>query len=140
MEGWKSNQLLYLLPSQDYIFYLEPDKLESGKGKCSYDPKVDTVSALISESCGSLEPVLPAPGRGNMQDGTAAPTSSRVPAPPPLPASAGQAPGPAEEGIMVTDQCQPPELCGMVTGSGSWLPGGYWPGLGLAIEEGGWVG
>lgn len=34
---------------QDYIFYLEPEKLESGKGKCSYDPKVDTVSALISE-------------------------------------------------------------------------------------------
>uniref|UniRef100_A0A8D2NLW4 Semaphorin 3F n=1 Tax=Zonotrichia albicollis TaxID=44394 RepID=A0A8D2NLW4_ZONAL len=35
--------------SKDYIFYLEPDKLESGKGKCSYDPKVDTVSALINE-------------------------------------------------------------------------------------------
>ncbi|XP_062466602.1 semaphorin-3F-like isoform X2 [Pezoporus occidentalis] len=35
--------------AQDYIFYLEPDKLESGKGKCSYDPKVDTVSALINE-------------------------------------------------------------------------------------------
>lgn len=36
-------------PLQDYIFYLEPERLESGKGKCSYDPKVDTVSALISE-------------------------------------------------------------------------------------------
>uniref|UniRef100_A0A663MER4 Semaphorin-3F-like n=2 Tax=Athene cunicularia TaxID=194338 RepID=A0A663MER4_ATHCN len=35
--------------AQDYIFYLEPDRLESGKGKCSYDPKVDTVSALINE-------------------------------------------------------------------------------------------
>uniref|UniRef100_A0A8B9P4V6 Semaphorin 3F n=1 Tax=Apteryx owenii TaxID=8824 RepID=A0A8B9P4V6_APTOW len=35
--------------AQDYIFYLESDKLESGKGKCSYDPKVDTVSALINE-------------------------------------------------------------------------------------------
>ncbi|XP_039189705.1 semaphorin-3F isoform X2 [Crotalus tigris] len=35
--------------AQDYIFYLEPEKLESGKGKCSYDPKVDTVSALINE-------------------------------------------------------------------------------------------
>ncbi|KAK9406345.1 semaphorin-3F [Crotalus adamanteus] len=34
---------------KDYIFYLEPEKLESGKGKCSYDPKVDTVSALINE-------------------------------------------------------------------------------------------
>uniref|UniRef100_A0A452GPY8 Sema domain-containing protein n=1 Tax=Gopherus agassizii TaxID=38772 RepID=A0A452GPY8_9SAUR len=35
--------------AQDYIFYLEPEKLESGKGKCSYDPKVDSVSALINE-------------------------------------------------------------------------------------------
>ncbi|XP_030425734.1 semaphorin-3F-like isoform X1 [Gopherus evgoodei] len=34
---------------KDYIFYLEPEKLESGKGKCSYDPKVDSVSALINE-------------------------------------------------------------------------------------------
>ncbi|XP_074054101.1 semaphorin-3F isoform X1 [Macrotis lagotis] len=34
---------------QDYIFYLEPEKLESGKGKCPYDPKVDSVSALINE-------------------------------------------------------------------------------------------
>ncbi|XP_062826175.1 semaphorin-3F isoform X1 [Anolis carolinensis] len=34
---------------KDYIFYLEPERLESGKGKCSYDPKVDTVSALINE-------------------------------------------------------------------------------------------
>lgn len=39
---------------QDYIFYLEPEKLESGKGKCSYDPKVDTVSALISEFLGCI--------------------------------------------------------------------------------------
>lgn len=34
---------------QDYIFYLEPERLESGKGKCPYDPKLDTASALISE-------------------------------------------------------------------------------------------
>ncbi|XP_038628306.1 semaphorin-3F isoform X2 [Tachyglossus aculeatus] len=34
---------------KDYIFYLEPEKLESGKGKCPYDPKVDSVSALINE-------------------------------------------------------------------------------------------
>lgn len=54
---------------QDYIFYLEPDKLESGKGKCSYDPKVDTVSALISESCNSLGPALLALGGGNRQAG-----------------------------------------------------------------------
>lgn len=66
-ESLTSCSICFLL--QDYIFYLEPDKLESGKGKCSYDPKVDTVSALISESCGSLEPVLPALGRGNMQAG-----------------------------------------------------------------------
>ncbi|XP_004715293.1 semaphorin-3F [Echinops telfairi] len=36
-------------PRQDYIFYLEPERLESGKGKCPYDPKLDTTSALISE-------------------------------------------------------------------------------------------
>uniref|UniRef100_A0A8C0D7T1 Semaphorin 3F n=1 Tax=Balaenoptera musculus TaxID=9771 RepID=A0A8C0D7T1_BALMU len=36
-------------PRQDYIFYLEPEKLESGKGKCPYDPKLDTASALINE-------------------------------------------------------------------------------------------
>ncbi|XP_078517378.1 semaphorin-3F isoform X1 [Lissotriton helveticus] len=34
---------------KEYIFYLEPDRLESGKGKCSYDPKLDSVSALIHE-------------------------------------------------------------------------------------------
>lgn len=45
------------LPSalQDYIFYLEPERLESGKGKCPYDPKLDTASALISEC---LHPTL----------------------------------------------------------------------------------
>lgn len=45
------------LPSalQDYIFYLEPERLESGKGKCPYDPKLDTASALISEC---LYPIL----------------------------------------------------------------------------------
>lgn len=66
-ESLTSCPICFLL--QDYVFYLEPDKLESGKGKCSYDPKVDTVSALISESCGSLVPVLPVLGRGNMQVG-----------------------------------------------------------------------
>lgn len=40
---------------QDYIFYLEPERLESGKGKCPYDPKLDTASALISEC---LYPIL----------------------------------------------------------------------------------
>lgn len=68
-QGWRGHGLTgspvcFLL--QDYIFYLEPDKLESGKGKCSYDPKVDTVSALISKSCSSLGLALPVLGGGNM--------------------------------------------------------------------------
>lgn len=69
-QGWRGERLTSFsicFPLQDYIFYLEPDKLESGKGKCSYDPKVDTVSALISESCSSPGLALPALGRGNMQ-------------------------------------------------------------------------
>jgi len=71
-ESLTSSSICFLL--QDYIFYLEPDKLESGKGKCSYDPKVDTVSALISESCSSPGPALPVLGGGNMwQGGTTAP-------------------------------------------------------------------
>uniref|UniRef100_A0A4W3JXT8 Sema domain, immunoglobulin domain (Ig), short basic domain, secreted, (semaphorin) 3Fa n=1 Tax=Callorhinchus milii TaxID=7868 RepID=A0A4W3JXT8_CALMI len=32
----------------DYIFHLEPGKVESGKGKCSYDPKLNSVSSLIN--------------------------------------------------------------------------------------------
>ncbi|XP_029455501.1 semaphorin-3F isoform X1 [Rhinatrema bivittatum] len=36
-----------LTDHKEHIFHLEPDKLESGKGKCSYDPKLDSVSALI---------------------------------------------------------------------------------------------
>lgn len=139
--GWRgesvtSSSVCFLL--QDYIFYLEPDKLESGKGKCSYDPKVDTVSALISESCGSPGPVLPVLSRGNVQarwDRMAAP--SIFPRCPNIPKESGShachpaaggwapgmpsawAPGPAEMGVLVTDQCQPPELSGMATGSGS---------------------
>ncbi|KAM4021859.1 semaphorin-3F isoform 3-T4 [Anomaloglossus baeobatrachus] len=35
--------------AQDYVFYLDPDRVESGKGKCAYDPKLDSVSALINE-------------------------------------------------------------------------------------------
>ncbi|KAF3855835.1 hypothetical protein F7725_016558 [Dissostichus mawsoni] len=34
---------------KEEIFHLEPGKVESGKGKCSYDPNVNSVSALISE-------------------------------------------------------------------------------------------
>ncbi|XP_075688091.1 semaphorin-3F isoform X4 [Rhinoderma darwinii] len=35
--------------AQDYVFYLDPDRVESGKGKCAYDPKLDSVSALVNE-------------------------------------------------------------------------------------------
>lgn len=38
-----------IFPFQEEIFHLEPGKVESGKGKCSYDPKLNSVSALISE-------------------------------------------------------------------------------------------
>lgn len=34
---------------QEYIFRLEPGNEDSGKGKCPYDPKLNSVSALISE-------------------------------------------------------------------------------------------
>ncbi|XP_065135904.1 sema domain, immunoglobulin domain (Ig), short basic domain, secreted, (semaphorin) 3Fa isoform X1 [Paramisgurnus dabryanus] len=33
---------------QEYIFRLEPGKVDSGKGKCPYDPKLNSVSALIN--------------------------------------------------------------------------------------------
>uniref|UniRef100_A0A8C9WII2 Semaphorin 3F n=1 Tax=Scleropages formosus TaxID=113540 RepID=A0A8C9WII2_SCLFO len=35
---------------KEYIFHLEPGKVDSGKGKCSYDPKLNSVSALINPS------------------------------------------------------------------------------------------
>uniref|UniRef100_A0A3B3E0K3 Sema domain, immunoglobulin domain (Ig), short basic domain, secreted, (semaphorin) 3Fb n=1 Tax=Oryzias melastigma TaxID=30732 RepID=A0A3B3E0K3_ORYME len=34
--------------TQEEIFHLEPGTVESGKGKCSYDPKLNSVSALIN--------------------------------------------------------------------------------------------
>ncbi|XP_069792653.1 semaphorin-3F-like isoform X2 [Narcine bancroftii] len=34
--------------AEDYIFHLEPGKVESGKGKCAYDPKLSSVSSLIN--------------------------------------------------------------------------------------------
>lgn len=34
---------------QEYIFRLEPGKVDSGKGKCPFDPKLNSVSALISK-------------------------------------------------------------------------------------------
>uniref|UniRef100_A0A3P9JEE9 Semaphorin-3F n=1 Tax=Oryzias latipes TaxID=8090 RepID=A0A3P9JEE9_ORYLA len=33
---------------KEEIFHLEPGTVESGKGKCSYDPKLNSVSALIN--------------------------------------------------------------------------------------------
>ncbi|KAI4887127.1 hypothetical protein NFI96_019029 [Prochilodus magdalenae] len=33
---------------QEYIFHLEPGREDSGKGKCPYDPKLNSVSALIN--------------------------------------------------------------------------------------------
>uniref|UniRef100_A0A8C9TH51 Sema domain, immunoglobulin domain (Ig), short basic domain, secreted, (semaphorin) 3Fa n=1 Tax=Scleropages formosus TaxID=113540 RepID=A0A8C9TH51_SCLFO len=33
---------------EEYIFRLEPETLDSGKGKCPYDPKLNSVSALIN--------------------------------------------------------------------------------------------
>uniref|UniRef100_A0A1A7Z4P9 Semaphorin 3fb n=2 Tax=Iconisemion striatum TaxID=60296 RepID=A0A1A7Z4P9_9TELE len=33
---------------KEEIFHLEPGRVESGKGKCSYDPKLNSVSALIN--------------------------------------------------------------------------------------------
>jgi len=32
------------------VFHLEPGREDSGKGKCPYDPKLNSVSALISKS------------------------------------------------------------------------------------------
>uniref|UniRef100_A0A6Q2YHE6 Sema domain, immunoglobulin domain (Ig), short basic domain, secreted, (semaphorin) 3Fa n=1 Tax=Esox lucius TaxID=8010 RepID=A0A6Q2YHE6_ESOLU len=34
--------------SQEYTFRLDPGKVDSGKGKCPYDPKLNSVSALIN--------------------------------------------------------------------------------------------
>lgn len=39
----------FLILWQEYIFRLEPGNEDSGKGKCPYDPKLNSVSALISE-------------------------------------------------------------------------------------------
>uniref|UniRef100_A0AAR2JWI6 Semaphorin-3C n=1 Tax=Pygocentrus nattereri TaxID=42514 RepID=A0AAR2JWI6_PYGNA len=33
---------------QEYVFHLEPGREDSGKGKCPYDPKLNSVSALIN--------------------------------------------------------------------------------------------
>lgn len=166
--GWRgesviSSSVCFLL--QDYIFYLEPDKLESGKGKCSYDPKVDTVSALISESCSSLGPALPALGRGNTQArwdncSQSLPVLPKypqgvglLPLPPlPAPAAGGQAPrmpspwapGPAEVGSWLQTSANLPSslqwpqavALGCLVATG-WGWGWMEP---RAVGEGGWTG
>lgn len=40
---------LHVFPFQEYIFRLEPGKVDSGKGKCPFDPKLNSVSTLISK-------------------------------------------------------------------------------------------
>ncbi|TRY84738.1 hypothetical protein DNTS_027429 [Danionella cerebrum] len=39
---------LHALRLSEYVFHLEPGKEDSGKGKCPYDPKLNSVSALIN--------------------------------------------------------------------------------------------
>uniref|UniRef100_A0A673IX73 Semaphorin-3F-like n=1 Tax=Sinocyclocheilus rhinocerous TaxID=307959 RepID=A0A673IX73_9TELE len=46
-ESGRSN-LCFQFSFQEYIFHLEPGKEDSGKGKCPYDPKLNSVSALIN--------------------------------------------------------------------------------------------
>lgn len=48
-QRWIYCRLHVIFPFQEEIFHLEPGRVESGKGKCSYDPKLNSVSALISE-------------------------------------------------------------------------------------------
>lgn len=44
------SNLCFQFSFQEYVFHLEPGKEDSGKGKCPYDPKLNSVSALISKS------------------------------------------------------------------------------------------
>uniref|UniRef100_A0A673IT90 Semaphorin-3F-like n=1 Tax=Sinocyclocheilus rhinocerous TaxID=307959 RepID=A0A673IT90_9TELE len=44
----KRSNLCFQFSFQEYIFHLEPGKEDSGKGKCPYDPKLNSVSALIN--------------------------------------------------------------------------------------------
>lgn len=44
-------------PFQEYIFRLEPGKVDSGKGKCPFDPKLNSVSALISKDLSHTWPL-----------------------------------------------------------------------------------
>ncbi len=42
---------MHSLPLQDYLFRLVPGYVDSGKGKCSYDPKQENIAVLISKTC-----------------------------------------------------------------------------------------
>lgn len=42
---------MHTLPPQDYLFRLVPGYVDSGKGKCSYDPKQENIATLISKIC-----------------------------------------------------------------------------------------
>lgn len=42
---------MHVLPLQDYLFRLVPGYVDSGKGKCSYDPKQENIAVLISKTC-----------------------------------------------------------------------------------------
>ncbi|XP_067084326.1 semaphorin-3F isoform X2 [Osmerus mordax] len=44
----ESHAVSETLGLKEYIFHLEPGRVDSGKGKCSYDPKLNSVSALIN--------------------------------------------------------------------------------------------
>uniref|UniRef100_A0A671T777 Semaphorin-3F-like n=1 Tax=Sinocyclocheilus anshuiensis TaxID=1608454 RepID=A0A671T777_9TELE len=48
-DSYSSSSVISHSPSPcEYIFHLEPGKEDSGKGKCPYDPKLNSVSALIN--------------------------------------------------------------------------------------------
>lgn len=51
------SNLCFQFPFQEYVFHLEPGKEDSGKGKCPYDPKLNSVSALISKSLQNIFPL-----------------------------------------------------------------------------------
>uniref|UniRef100_A0A8C6SFN7 Sema domain, immunoglobulin domain (Ig), short basic domain, secreted, (semaphorin) 3Fb n=1 Tax=Neogobius melanostomus TaxID=47308 RepID=A0A8C6SFN7_9GOBI len=44
----ESSAMHETLGLKEEIFHLEPGRVESGKGKCTYDPKLNSVSALIN--------------------------------------------------------------------------------------------
>lgn len=55
VKAWWSSCLCVCV--QEYLFRLVPGYVDSGKGKCPYDPRQENAAVLISES--SLSPSLP---------------------------------------------------------------------------------